>query len=82
MPKYIIEWSICGTYEIEAADKDEATAWFDNITMREHAENGLLERISGPETKEERESEWERWRAASDAVSKEKKDHAPGQHDL
>jgi len=82
MPKYLIDWNICGTTEIEAADADQATLLFDQITMREHVENGEFEVLSGPETKEERESEWERWRAAMDNISREKKKHAPGQHDL
>lgn len=83
MAKYLIEWSICGTTEIEAADADQATLLFDQITMREHAENGLLEVLTGPETQEEKELEWERWRAAMDAIPRKKKtDHAPGQHDL
>ncbi len=63
MAKFLIEWSINGTTEIEAADKGQAKILFEQISKREHAEDGDLEVLTGPETQEQREREWQRWRA-------------------
>ncbi len=66
MPKFLIDWSINGTTEIDAADKEQAELVFNQISKREHAESGDLEMHAEPETQEDRESAWERWKALID----------------
>ncbi len=66
MPKFLIDWSINGTTEIDADDKHQAEFVFNQISKREHADNGDLEMHAEPETKEDRESAEERWKALID----------------
>ena len=62
MPKFLVDWSINGTTEVDAASKDQAQLVFNSISKREHADNGDLEQHAEPETKEDREAWWARWR--------------------
>ncbi len=74
MAKFLVDWSINGTTEIDAADKDQAKRLFEQIGRREHADNGDLEVLTGPETQEQREREWEEWKAG---IGKGKKNDQP-----
>ena len=64
MPKFLVDWSINGTTEVDAASKDQAQIVFEQISKRELIVDGDLEVHCEPETKEERECAWELWRAA------------------
>ena len=64
MPKYLIDWSINGTTEVDADSKDQAQLVFNSISKRELIDDGDLEVHCEPETKQERECAWELFRAS------------------
>lgn len=64
MPKYIIEYAINGDVEIEAANADEALTAFDNMTNSELGREGDVERLTDPQTKEEKAAEEAAWKAS------------------
>jgi hypothetical protein len=63
--KYLIEWSISGTMEIEAENADEAQGAFDALSATDLVRYGYdeVEILSGPETKAQRDAHWENWKA-------------------
>ncbi len=72
MPKFLVDWSINGTTEVDADSKEQAQLVFNSISKREHADNGDLEQHAEPETQEDKEAWWTEFRAIR--TTKEKTD--------
>ncbi len=64
MAKYLVDYAINGTIEIEAANADEALTAFDNMTNSELGREGDVERLTDPQTKEEKAAEEAAWKAS------------------
>jgi hypothetical protein len=66
MPKYIISWSMSGEVELNATSPEDAQEQFDSMGLGEIADTNSDFNAEPPQTEEELEAEFERWRNSGD----------------